>query len=110
MSDDALAPFRRWHRQDYLRRHAQQRRAAAREAGARRIDVTLTGEALDNYAEVRAWLEEINEHCLRINRDNAERFKGTGRNTVLVPRRLSDPEVIRAALELAANKIADESL
>jgi hypothetical protein len=104
MSDDPLAYFRRKHRRDYLRDHAQERRNADRQARARRIDVTLDGRALDDFAEVRGWLEEQNEHISRINaqsRSNPRRF-------AIPPSRLSAPEVIKAALSIAAAKIAED--
>jgi hypothetical protein len=36
------------------------RRAAAKAAGAKRIDVTLQGDALDRFEQVRAWLDRNN--------------------------------------------------
>jgi hypothetical protein len=40
------------------------RRAADRENGARRIDVTLRGEMLDDYATVRRYVEGLNRLCI----------------------------------------------
>jgi len=51
--------MRQWFRRVYLRQHAQQRRAAAKAAGAKRIDVTLQGDALDDYARVKDWLDQL---------------------------------------------------
>ena len=52
--------MRQWLRRIYLRQHAEQRRAAAKAAGAMRIDVTLQGDALDDYERVKAWLDGVN--------------------------------------------------
>ena len=54
------AGLRRLLSPDYLRQHAEQRRAAAKAAGAKRIDVTLQGDALDDYEQVKAWLDRNN--------------------------------------------------
>ena len=40
----------RWHRREYLRQHEKQRRAGLKAEGARRVDITLRGKALDDYA------------------------------------------------------------
>jgi hypothetical protein len=90
MTDDAGdAGYRR----EYVRRHAQARRAAARQEGARRIDVTLKADALDNYATVRRYIEAID--------------KLIDRNPK-IPRRhrpISDTDVINWALNKAAEAI-----
>jgi len=58
-NDDPWAGLRRWHRREYLRQHEKQRRATLKTEGARRIDVTLRGEMLDDYATVRQYIEGI---------------------------------------------------
>ena len=97
MADDGDAGqyFRRWARREYLTKHEKQRRAMARAEGARRIDVTLNAEALDDYATVRSFLEGV-------NRIMAER------NLPGTPFRLSATEVINAALRQAAAAIQEE--
>jgi hypothetical protein len=87
-----------------LRQHAQDRRSADRQAGARRIDVTLDGRALDDFAEVRGWLEELNQNISRINAQN----RSNPRGFAIPPFRFSAPEVIKAALSIAADKIAED--
>jgi hypothetical protein len=89
--------LRRFLRREYLRNHAQARRAAAKSEGARRIDVTLHGEALDNYETVRQYLKGI-------ERLGAERIKSWR------PRRrpISDTEVIRMALDRAAAAMRED--
>jgi hypothetical protein len=88
--------LRRWHRQDYLRRHEQQRRAKLKAEGARRVDVTLRGDMLDNYVTVRSYIEQLN------------RIISEG-NFSIPPIRLSDTEVIKIALSRAASAIEDEA-
>jgi len=100
--------LRRLLRRDYLTRHARDRRAADRENGARRIDVTLRGTALDDYAAVKAWLDEVNQHAIKRGIYNRERTAPEGVSFTLRPARLSDNEVIRAALSLASSAIEDE--
>jgi hypothetical protein len=102
MADDAFTYMSRWRRQDYLRRHAAARRAADKEKGARRIDVTLNEEDLDNYATVRDWLTELNETSAKIAAGNP-RFAA-----LKVSYRRSDTEVVRMALRLAAGRIEEE--
>jgi hypothetical protein len=46
--EDSIQYFRRWVRREYLTQHAKQRRAKAKAEGARRLDVTLSGAALDD--------------------------------------------------------------
>jgi hypothetical protein len=96
MTDEATETFlHRWRRRNYLTDRARKRRAASRQRGARRIDVTLEGEAFDDYAVVR-------DHLEGINRIMAER------SIKADPFRLSDPEVIKAALRLAVSKIFED--
>ena len=86
----------RFQRRDYLRRRANARRAADRKQGARRIDVTLARDMLDDYAVVRDYLE-------RLNRIAAARF-----NKGAPLFRLSATEIIRIALQDSAARILDE--
>lgn len=95
MTDD-VRELRRSQRRDYLRRRANARRAADREQGARRIDVTLAGEMLDDYTVVRDYLE-------RLNRIAAARYNKGGPLF-----RLSAAEIIRVALQDSAARILDE--
>jgi hypothetical protein len=92
---DAAQYFRRWARREYLTKHEQQPRASAKAEGARRIDVTLSAEALSDYATVRSFLEGV-------NRTMAER------NLPGTPFRLSATEIINAALRQAAAAIEEE--
>ena len=90
-----LSPGLRWLiRVEYLRQHAQARRAADKAAGARRIDVTLRGQALADYATVRQYIAGL-------ERLSAERIPSRA------PRRrpISDTEVIRTALDWAAKAL-----
>jgi hypothetical protein len=96
--------FRKWRRQTYLQQYAADRRAAAKAEGARRIDVTLHGAALDHYAVVRGHLEELN----RFLAARSMLHPPTGLRVTLPPYRLSDPEVIRQALDIAAHKILED--
>jgi hypothetical protein len=89
--------LRKLRRREYLRRHAANRRTTAKADGARRIDVTLRGEMLDNYAVVRGYLEHLNQlEPLRRLFGDAPAF------------RLSDTEVINMALDRAASAITEE--
>jgi hypothetical protein len=90
--EDSMRPFRRWARRDYLTKHEQRRRATAKVKGARRIDVTLTAEALDDYATVRRYVEGLNRLFVERN---------------LPPMRLSATEIITMALKHAANAIEE---
>lgn len=54
--EDSIQYFRRWGRRRYLTKHEQERRAKAKAEGARQIDVTLSAQALDDYATVQAYL------------------------------------------------------
>lgn len=91
-TDDGL---RRLGRREYLRQHAKARRTAERDQGERRIDVTLKGAMRDDYETVRRYIEDLN----RIIADR--RFPAP-------PIRLSDTEVIRKALDLAAVHIREQ--
>jgi hypothetical protein len=91
--------LRKWHRREYLRRHAANRRAAAKAEGARRIDITLRGEMLDNYAVVRSYIEHLNQLV------TARGIAALGNAPAF---RLSDIEVIATALRLAAEAITEE--
>jgi hypothetical protein len=102
------AAMRRWQRRVYLRGHAQARRAADRERGARRIDVTLSGEDLDRYEEVKARLVELNRIMTERGLTDPDRVAPNGRRFFLRPHRLSDSEVIKAALLLASGALEDE--
>lgn len=86
--------MRRWRRQEYLRQHAEQRRATAKAAGAKRIDVTLQGAMLDDYATVRRYIQGLN----RLIAD---------RKVPALPIRLSDTEIIKMALNHAAASIRE---
>jgi hypothetical protein len=87
MADDAEMRLRA--RRDYIRIHTQARRDVAREKGDRRLDVTLKGEALDNYATVRRYIE------------------ATELSPTVAPRRrrISDVYVINWALKTATDAI-----
>ena len=87
MADDARHPGCR---REYVRRHTQARRAAKREKGARRIDVTLKDDAPDNYATVRRHIEATEQP-----------------SPTVPPRRrlISDTYVITWALKNAADAI-----
>jgi hypothetical protein len=87
--------LRRLNRQEYLRKHAEQRRSSAKAEGARRIDVTLRGEMLADYASVRSYIEGLNRWFVEHNHPQ-DRF------------RLSDTEVIKMALRCAATAIRED--
>ena len=55
MADDGFDELRRSQRREYSRRHAKARRAADRDQGGRRIDVTLKNEMREDYETVRDW-------------------------------------------------------
>jgi hypothetical protein len=88
--------MRQWLRVDYLRQHAQARRAADKAAGARRIDVTLRGRELADYATVRRHIEGM-ERLL------SERWTRWPQRR----RAISDSEVIRHALNWAAERMRE---
>ena len=83
----------RWHRREYLRQHEKQRRAGLKAEGARRIDITLRGKALDDYATVRRYVEGLNQLIAE-------------REIKQPPLRLSDAEIIKMALSYAATPCA----
>ena len=101
--------MRQWLRRIYLCQHAEQRRAAAKAAGAKRIDVTLQSDALDDYERVKAWLDWLNRTMIERGVYNTPRTLPDGRTYTIPARRLSDPEIIKAALRLAAGAIEDEN-
>jgi hypothetical protein len=92
--EDATQYFRRLRRRQYLTEHEQERWRQAKAEGARRIDVTLTAKALDDYAIVRSYLKGL-------NRIMAERNMGP-------PFRLSAAEVVAMALSYAAAVMLEE--
>src|SRR6516165_1806164 len=65
--DDPWAGLRRWHRREYLRQREKQRRAGLKADCARRIDITLRGKALDDYATVRRYVEGLNQPSIRLS-------------------------------------------
>ena len=71
--------MRQWLRRIYLRQHAEQRRAAAKAAGAKRIDVTLQGDALDDYERVKAWLDGVNRVAIERGIYNTKKTLPDGR-------------------------------
>jgi hypothetical protein len=108
MTDDALAAMRRWHRREYLRQHEQQRRADLKAEGARRIDVTLRGEALDDYSTVRSYIEGLNRLARERGFFNTTKTRADGTVVKLPAIRLSDAEVIKMALSRAASSIQED--
>ena len=101
--------LRRWHRQIYLRQHAEQRRAAAKAAGAKRIDVTLQGDALDDYKRVKGWLDRINRVMIERGIYNKPKTLPDGRTYTVPAPPLSATEIIRSALRLAVGAIEDDN-
>jgi hypothetical protein len=103
IGENATQYFRRRARRQYLTEHEHQRRARAKAEGARRVDVTLSGQALDDYATVRLYVEGLNrwfaEHPMRLS---------NGESVKTPPIRLSDTEIITLALSRAASAIHDE--
>jgi hypothetical protein len=106
--------IRRWHRQDYLRRYAQDRRTSARTEGSRRIDVTRSAKPapfdgpneLDDFATVRGYLENLNQIIADINTRPGKSEKHW-RHT---PVSLDAPNVIRTALSIAATAIRERKV
>jgi hypothetical protein len=92
---DSIQYFHRWARRQYLTKHEQERRARAKAEGAQRIDVTLSAKALEDYATVRFWLEDLNRIAVE-------------RNIPMPPIQLSDTEIITAALRRAASAILED--
>ena len=101
--------MRQWLRRIYLRQHAEQRRAAAKAAGAKRIDVTLQGDALDDYERVKAWLDGVNRVAIERGIYNTKKTLPDGRTYTVPAPPLSATEIIRSALRLAAGAIEDEN-
>jgi hypothetical protein len=93
--EDSIQYFRRWARREYLTKHERQRRAKAKAEGARRIDVTLSAKALDDYATVRRYIEGLNRIA-------------SERKLLGFPIRLSDVEIINRALDKAASAIPED--
>jgi hypothetical protein len=100
--------LRRLHRQEYLRQHAERRRAADKATGAKRIDVTLHGRALDDYEQVKEWLANNNRIGIERGIYNKPRTLPDGRTYTVPPTPLSATEVIRVALSLATGAIEDD--
>ena len=93
--EDSIQYFRCWVRREYITQHAKQRRAKAKAEGARRLDVTLSGAALDDYATVRQYIEGLN--CF-----------ASERKIFGFPIRLSDFEIVKIALVRAAASIRED--
>jgi hypothetical protein len=100
--------MRRLQRQEYLRQHAEQRRAAAKMVGAKRLDVTLQGAALDDLERVKDWLDRNNRLGIERGIYNTPRTRPDGSTWTIPAPRLSDPEIIRTALRLAVGAIEDD--
>jgi len=73
--------MRQWLRRIYLRQHAEQRRAAAKATGAKRIDVMLQGDALDDYERVKDWLDNVNRVAIERGIYNTKKTLPTGGRT-----------------------------
>ena len=106
MTDPEL---RRWYRQIYHREYAENRRAAAKAAGAKRIDVMLQGDVLDNYERVKDWLDGVNRLAIERGIYNKPKTLPDGRTYTVPAPPLSATEIIRSALRLAAGAIEDEN-
>ena len=106
MTDPEL---RRWYRQIYHREYAEQRRAAAKAAGAKRIDVTLQGDDLDNYERVKDWLDRTNRLAIERGIYNKPKTLPDGRTYTVPAPPLSATEIIRSALRLAVGAIEDDN-
>ena len=107
MAEDPIAEFRRRQRREYLRHRKQESRATARKAGARRIDVTLKGQALQDYEVVRRYIEELNRQGLANGVMGVPKQLPDGRVIAVRPIRLSDAEVIAMALTWATRAIRE---
>jgi hypothetical protein len=105
---DYRAGLRRLNRREYLRQHAETRRAADKAAGARRIDVTLRGQGLNDFESVKQWIEGVNRMAIERGIFGASRTAPDGTVYTIPPYRLSDTEIIKPALQLAASKIAND--
>src|SRR6516165_6980247 len=72
----------------------KQRRAGLKAEGALRVDITLRGKALDDYATVRRYVEGLNQLIAE-------------REIKQPPLRLSDTEIIKMALSYAADAMRE---
>jgi hypothetical protein len=112
MADDDAAGIYRWYRtrlrREYLRQHAMARRAALKDSGARRIDVTLNETDLANYEQVRQSLEELNRLMVERGVFDRPRTLPDGSSFTIPSIRLSDTEIIKAALRLACFTLENE--
>jgi hypothetical protein len=90
-----LRSFHRFGRGEHLSEHEKQRRMAVKAKGTRRIDVTLRGEMLDDYATIRRYLQGL------------YRLPGA-RNRPGVSIRISHAKIIKLALSRAAKDILEE--
>jgi hypothetical protein len=106
--EDSIQYFRRWARRQYLTKHEQERRARAKAEGARRIDVTLRGQMLEDFERVKQWIEGVNRVGIERGFYNRPRTMPDGTVDTIPPPRLSDTEIIKSALSLAASKIEDD--
>jgi hypothetical protein len=106
--EDSIQYFRRWARRQYLTKHEQQRRTRAKAEGARRIDVTLRGQMLEDFERVKQWLDGVNRIGIERGIYNRPKTMPDGRTVTIPPPRLSDTEIIKSALSLAAAHLDDE--
>jgi len=95
-------------RQEYFRQHAKDRRARHKAEGARRIDVTLTGEMLDDYETVRLWLANLNRIGIERGFFDTPKHRWVAGRLRPPPLRLSATDVIWAALRCAAGQIQED--
>jgi hypothetical protein len=108
MTDDNSAAMRQWRRREYLRQHAGRRRATAKSAGAKRIDVTLDERDRDDFERVKQWLDDNNRLGIERGFYNTPKTLPDGTTFTVPPARLSDREIIKTALRLAVGAIEDE--
>ncbi|MBO0736519.1 MAG: hypothetical protein J2P48_08110 [Alphaproteobacteria bacterium] len=104
MSED---PLRLWARHAYLDEYQRRRRADLKAEGARRIDVTLRCQALDDYATVRR--ETLNRFGIEHGLWGVTKTLPYGRTVKLPSSRLPDTEVIKIALDHAAHAIREDA-
>jgi hypothetical protein len=93
-----MKDLQRWRRRTYQTQFQTERRAALKNDGAKRVEATLSGEALENYDVVRQWLEGLN--CIIAERE--------GLKKTCPPFRLTAQEIITTALRHAASSILEE--
>ena len=94
--EDSIQYFHCWARRQYLTKREQERRARAKAGeGTRRFDVTLSAKALEDYATVRFWLEDLNRIAVE-------------RKIPMPPIRPPDTEIITAALRRAASALLED--